>query len=84
MSRCKKMDLRRYHMISEICLTNDYRTGEDINKDDSPTRYIKLKKTLSFRKHFVTFLTEEIPIAKFCTEVFMMPINLMATLLKYT
>ena len=25
--RCKKMDFRRYHMISEIFLTNDYRTG---------------------------------------------------------
>ena len=35
------------------------------------------KKTFSFRKHFGTVLIEEIRIAKFCTEVFVMPKYLM-------
>ena len=39
--------------------------SEDISKDDT--------SILSFRKHFGTVLTEEIQIAKFCTEVFVMP-----------
>ena len=43
--------------------------------------YIKfVKKTLSFRKHFCTVFTEEIRIAKFCTEVFVMPKRLMIKL----
>ena len=36
--------------------------------------------TFSFRKHFGTVLTEEIRIAKFCTEVFVMPKHLMTKL----
>ena len=40
--------------------------------------YLKfVKKTFSFRKHFGTVLTEEIRIAKLCTEVFVMPKHLM-------
>ena len=43
--------------------------------------YIKfIKKTFSFRKHFGTVLKEEIRIAKFCTEVFVMPNYLMTKL----
>ena len=45
--------------------------SEDINKHDT------LKKTFSFRKHFGTVLTEEIRIAKICTEVFVMPKHFM-------
>ena len=66
------MNLRRYHTISEIFLTNDYR----MEWRHMSRWYINLKclkKTFSFRKHFVTVLTEEIRIAKFCTEVFVMP-----------
>ena len=50
--------------------------SEDINKDDTSILNL-FKKTLSFRKHFGTVLTEEIQIAKFCTEVFVMPKQLM-------
>ena len=40
--------------------------------------YIKfVQKIFSFRKHFGTVLTEEIRIAKFCTEVLTMPKHLM-------
>ena len=46
--------------------------GEDINRDDTTILNL-LKKTFSFRKHFGTVLTEEIRIAKFCNEVFVMP-----------
>ena len=43
--------------------------------------YIKfVKKILSFRKHFGTVFIEEIRIAKFCTEVFVMPKLLMTKL----
>ena len=52
--------------------------SEDINKDD--TSILNLLKTFSFRKHLDTVLTEEIRIAKFCTEVFVMPKDLMTTL----
>ena len=45
--------------------------SEDISKDDT---------SISFRKHFGTVLTEEIRIAKFCTEVFVMPKHLMTNL----
>ena len=37
-------------------------------------------KKFSFRKHFGTVLTEEIRIAKFCNEVFVMPKYLMTKL----
>ena len=63
-------------MISEKKFTNDYRTDENINKDVTSTLNL-LKKTFIFRKHFGTVLTEEIRIAKFCTEVFVMPKHLM-------
>ena len=53
--------------------------SEDINKDDTSILNL-LKKTFSFRKHFGTVLTEEIRIAKFCTEVFVMPKHLMIKL----
>ena len=60
-------------------LSHDFRNifekwrSEDINKDDNYI-YIKfVQKTFSFRKHFGTVLTEEIRVAKFCTEVFKMP-----------
>ena len=46
--------------------------SEDINKDDISILNL-LKKTFSFRKHFGTVLTDEIQIAKFCTEVFVIP-----------
>ena len=75
----KKMDFWRYHMISEIFLTNDYRT--DWRHQCRWYIFIKLvKNTFSFRKHFSTVLTEEIRIAKFCTEVFVMPKHLMTKL----
>ena len=45
--------------------------NEDNNKDD--TFILHLLKKLSFRKHFSTVLTEEIRIAKICTEVFVSP-----------
>ena len=48
-------------------------------KDDTSICNL-LKKTFSFRKHFGTVLTEEIRIAKFCTEVFVMPKHLMTKL----
>ena len=53
--------------------------SEDINKDDTSILNL-LKKTFSFRKHFGTVLTEEIRIAKFCTEVYVMPKHLMTKL----
>ena len=53
--------------------------SEDINKDDTCLLNL-LKKTLSFRKHFSIVLTEEIRIAKFCIEVFVMPKHLMTKL----
>ena len=52
--------------------------SEDINKDTFILNL--LKKTFSFRKHFGTVLTEEIRIAKFYTEVFVMPKHLMTKL----
>ena len=52
--------------------------SEDINKDD--TSIWICSKMFSFRKHFVTVLTEEIWIAKVCTEVFVMPKHLMTKL----
>ena len=39
-----------------------------------------VQKTFSFRKHFGTVLTEEIQIAKFGTEVFVMPKHSMTKL----
>ena len=39
--------------------------------------YQFVKETFSFCKHFGTVLAEEIRIAKFCTEVFVMPQYLM-------
>ena len=42
--------------------------SEDINKDDT-----SILNVFSFHKHLVTALTEEIRIAKFCTEVFVIP-----------
>ena len=45
---------------------------EDINNDDISILYL-LKKTFSFRKQFGAVLTEEIRMAKFCTEVFVIP-----------
>ena len=42
--------------------------------------YLICLKILSFRKHFVTILKEEIRIAKFCTEVFVMPNHWMTKL----
>ena len=73
------MDLRRYHMISAIFLTNYYRT--DWRHQLRWYIYFKfVQKTYSFRKHFGTILTEEIRIAKFCTEVFVMPKYLMTKL----
>ena len=42
--------------------------------------YLIVHKTFSFREHFDTVLREEIQIAKFCTEVFVMPKHLMAKL----
>ena len=53
--------------------------SEDISKDDTSILNL-LKKTYSFRKHFVTVLTNEIQIAKFFTEVFLMPKHLMTKL----
>ena len=53
--------------------------SEYINKDDTSISNL-FKKTFSFRKHFSTVLTEEIRIAKFCTEVFVMPKHLMTKL----
>ena len=50
----------------------------DISKDDTSLLFVQ--KTFSFRKHFGTVLTEEIRIAKFCTEVFVMPKHLMTKL----
>ena len=46
--------------------------SEDNSKDDISISNL-LKKTFSFRKHFGAVLTEEIRIAKFCIEVFVMP-----------
>ena len=55
--------------------------SEDISKDDSSILFIYIvQNTFSFRKHFGTVLTEEIRIAKFCTEVFVMPKHLMTKL----
>ena len=51
----------------------------DISKDDT-SLFSLFKKTFSFRKHFGTVLTEEIQIAKFCTEVFVLPKHLMTKL----
>ena len=53
--------------------------SEDISKDDISILNL-LKKTFSFREHFGTVLTEEIRIAKFYTEVFVMPKRLMTKL----
>ena len=53
--------------------------SEDISKDDTSILNL-LIKTFNFRKHFGTILTEEIRIAKFCTEVFVMPKRLMTKL----
>ena len=53
--------------------------SEDINKVDIPILNL-LKKNLSYRKHFGTILTQEIRIAKFCNEVFVMPKHLMTKL----
>ena len=53
--------------------------SEDINKDDISILNL-FKKTFSFRKHVGTVLTEEIRIAKFCNEVFVMPKHLMTKL----
>ena len=52
--------------------------SEDISKND--TSISNLLKKLSYRKYFGTVLTEEIRIAKFCTEVFVMPKHLMTKL----
>ena len=49
--------------------------SKDINKADT-----SMSKHFSFRKHFGIVLTEEIQIAKFCTEVFVMPKHLMKEL----
>ena len=54
--------------------------SEDINKDDTSILNLFKKKTFSFRKHFGTVLTDEIRIAKFCTEVFVMQKHLMTKL----
>ena len=54
-------------------------SSEGINKDETPN--IKfVQKTLQSRNHFGAVLTEEIRIAKFCTEVFVMPKHLMTKL----
>ena len=53
--------------------------SEAINKDDTSILNL-LKKSFSFRKHFGTVLTEEIRIAKYCTEVFVMPKHFMTKL----
>ena len=53
--------------------------SEDINKDDTSILNL-FKKTVSFCKHFGTILTVEIRIAKFCTDVFVMPKHFMTKL----
>ena len=53
--------------------------SKDICKDDTSILNL-LKKTFSFRKQFGTVLIEEIRIAKYCTEVFVMPKRLMTKL----
>ena len=53
--------------------------SQDINKDDTSILNL-LKKIFSFRKHFSKVLIEEIRIAKFCTEVFVMPKHFMIKL----
>ena len=70
------MDFKRYHIISELFLTNDYRSVW--RHQWRCYIYIKfVKKWVFFRKHFSTVMTEEIRIAKICTEVFVMPKHLM-------
>ena len=66
------MDLRRYHMIFEIFLTMTFARSEDNNKDGTSILNL-FKTTFSFRKHFSAVLTEEIRIAKFYNQVFVMP-----------
>ena len=49
-------------------------------KFSAPWPLSSKKKTFSFRKHFSTVLSEEIRIAKFCTEVFVIPRHFMTKL----
>ena len=53
--------------------------SEDINKGDTSILNL-FKKKISFRKHFDTVLNEEIRIAIFFTEVFVMPKHSMTKL----
>ena len=54
--------------------------SEGINKADASSISNLLKKTFSFRNHFSTVLIEEIRIAKFRTEVFVVPKHFMTKL----
>ena len=76
------MDFRRYHMIFEIFLTNNYRIGVKTSIKMIHLYLICYKKLLVSANTSVQFLTEEIGIAKFCNEVFVMPKHLMTKLNK--
>ena len=53
--------------------------SEDISKEET-SKLNLFKKKFSFRKHYGTVLTEEIRIAKFCTEVLVMSKHLITKL----
>ena len=72
------MDLRRYHMISEIFLNNHRTEWRHQSRWYINIKFVqKIFWKKNIRKHFGTVLTEEIWIAKFCAEVFVMPKHLM-------
>ena len=67
-------------MISEIFFDKWLSHGVQTSIKIKHLYQICFKKTFSFRKHFGTVLKEEIRIAEFCTEVFLMPKHLMTKL----
>ena len=71
----KRKILDNTTVIQKYVLTNGYRT----EWRDHLIWYMYIKfvhKSLSFRKHFVTVLTEDMQSTKFCHEVFVMPKHL--------